>query len=299
MGPPLAVLDVGSNTIRLLAAENQNGHLHQLLDHSEFVRLGLGVDRTGRLDPQRIDAALQAIEMLKQEARALGVETILAIATSAVRDAQNGQEFAARVQHEMGIPLEIISGEREAYLTYLGATLDLSLHGGAIIADLGGGSAELIAAGDNGVDWDTSLKIGSGRLTERFVQHDPPEPAELAAVRAYVTSLLDDLPRYQASVAIYTGGTATHVARVAGSDGEIAGLTPERLHQAVDLIDALPAQEMVDRYRFRPERAAVLPAGATSLAAIAGYYQVESITITRHGLREGALVDYLRQQPAG
>lgn len=293
---PRAVLDVGSNTVRLLVATIRNGTIEPILDRSEFVRLGLGVDKTGRLADDRMQAAIEAIRTLVGEARAQGADGVRAIATSAVRDASNGKAFAERVWQETGVELEIISGDREAHLTYLGTTIGVELDGGAIVCDLGGGSAELIFANDSGVSWSVSRPLGSGRLTERFIHHDPPTTSEEEELARYVCSVLDELPRAEPKLAVFTGGTATHVAILAGRHGSIETVDPATLQRVIDILNAAPASEIATRYDIREQRAQVLPAGVKTLQTVAGYYGVERIVITRNGIREGMLVDWSEQE---
>jgi len=290
---PSAVLDVGSNTIRLLVARPQNNELFPLLDQSEFVRLGKGVDATGKLDPERIQAGVEAIQKLAGEAHALGAQSVVAIATSAVRDATNGPQFIRQVREATGIETEIISGDREAYLTYLGATMGLSIESGAVVCDLGGGSAELVHANASGMVWATSAKLGSGRLTERLVHHDPPQSDELDAVSAHVVEVLKRLPEASGDTVIFTGGTATHMAILHGPYDHNQGLTLQGMDRVMEIIATNAARDLVARYRIKPERAEVLPAGITALRAIAGYYDADNIVITTRGIREGALVDLL------
>jgi exopolyphosphatase/guanosine-5'-triphosphate,3'-diphosphate pyrophosphatase len=143
---PIASLDVGSNTIRLVAARPRDGALETVLDLGSFARLGMGVERTGELNAARVDAAVKAVREYAALARVLGVQEILAVATSAIRDARNGPDFVDRVREAAGVDLQIISGDREAELTYLGATLGMSWRGTVVVVDLGGGSGEIIAA---------------------------------------------------------------------------------------------------------------------------------------------------------
>jgi len=314
-----AVLDIGSNTVRLLVARVQDGRVERVLDQSEFVRLGRDVDRTGFLQPDREDAALRAIEKLATTARDRGANSIEAIATSAVREARNGKAFVERVRRETGLDVRIISGEREAYLTFLGATAGVSLEGGAIVADLGGGSTEVIAADENGVLWARSLALGSGRLTERYIRHDPPTGEDLAAVDAAVRDALAKLPhptrqrqrlihgtRAAREIlvgtesggsirrAIFTGGTASALARLAGRDA----FGPGEMQAVIDLVSSRPSAEIAADYGVQPQRATVLAAGIAALATIAAYYQAREITITHGGIREGALLAVAGEEPA-
>jgi exopolyphosphatase/pppGpp-phosphohydrolase len=315
-------------------ARRQGDGLEQLLDVSEFAALGKGVDHTGTLEPARMEAALAAIARFVDQAKDLGAEDVQAIATSAVRDAANGAEFVARVRALTGVNLSIISGEQEAKLTFQGATLGVPLEEGVVVADLGGGSTEIIASDAEGIRWGKSLQIGSNRLTERHIHHDPPTAAELGAVAAEVHGQLDTLPPFTATTAVFTGGTASHVvllcfamsapltaAEPLLSDGEASGLkhpsygmaptgaspgpgslqaqpssptvqvTLGAIHAVVDLLRTKRSTQLVTEHRIQPERALVLAAGARALEAIGQYYGVRRITITRRGIREGALLE--------
>ncbi len=292
---PGAVLDVGSNTVRLLVARVFDGEVHPLADRSAFVRLGQGVDASGRLDRDRMVTAIGAIRDFAREARTLGAATVIAIATSAVRDAENGQEFSRRVREETGVDLEIISGDREAELTFLGATIGIDLTHGAVICDLGGGSAELIAATADGIRWRQSVKLGSGRLTERFVHHDPPPPSEIESVQAFVVETLRSLPRIEGEsatgiVTVFTGGTASHMARMLGSQEALTHTNSAEFDRVLAIVSADTAATIAQRYTFQLERTEVLPAGTAALAAIGRFYRSSDIIITRHGIREGALL---------
>jgi exopolyphosphatase/guanosine-5'-triphosphate,3'-diphosphate pyrophosphatase len=286
-----AVLDIGSNTIRLLVAEVRGGQVETILDDSDFVRLGRDVDKTGELQADRMDAALESIQRLVKEADERDATPVIAVATSAVRDARNGPDFVRRVRDDTGVEIEIISGGREADLTFRGATLGVPVSDGVLVTDLGGGSAELIYADGTGIRWRTSEQIGSGRLTERFVQSDPPRPAEIEAVEHHVIVILRGLEPAQPASVIFTGGTATHVALVKGSQATMTPLSLEELEQIVGTITSQTADDLVNKYRFRPERARVLAAGAATLDAIVRFYRPERILITRGGIREGALLD--------
>ena len=292
---PKAALDVGSNTIRLLVALVSGADLIPIEDVSEFVRLGKGVDASGRLQEERMAAAIDAIQRLLARATALGAEEVIAIATSAVRDASNRDEFLHRVYQATGLRIRILSGDEEARLTYLGATLGVEIEDGAVICDLGGGSAELIFATAAGMQWARSLQFGSGRLTEQLVHHDPPEPAELEGVRRYVYELLQELPPAEASTTILTGGTASHIAFLLAQDGDRIQLERSDLERVVSVVGSESAERLVEEYAVRRERAEVLPAGVAAIAAVVEFYDTEHITITRRGIREGAIVDSVRQ----
>lgn len=288
---PRAALDIGSNTIRLLVASYAPPELHPILDESAFVRLGLGVDQEGSLRPDREEAAITAIRDLLTKARDMDVDSVIAVATSAVRDARNGQDFVDRVQGETKIHVQILSGEREAELTFLGATGGTLPIRGAIVVDLGGGSAEFIASDDRGMQWAQSVKLGSGRLTERFVQHDPPTEEELRTLKAAVGESLRSLPAARPLSGLFTGGTASHVAILLGKSGRSIQLTLEDLMGVLDTLRRSSSAEIVEQFHIRPERASVLPVGVQTLVSITSWYGLQQVTITQGGIREGAILD--------
>jgi exopolyphosphatase/guanosine-5'-triphosphate,3'-diphosphate pyrophosphatase len=292
---PRAALDIGSNTIRLLVARFSHGNLVPIDDASEFVRLGKGVHASGLLQEDRVAAAIEAITSLEARATELGAEGVIAIATSAVRDASNRDEFVRRVHDATGVRIRILSGDEEARLTFLGATLGNPVEDGAVICDLGGGSAELIFATSTGIEWARSLQLGSGRLTEQFVHHDPPGDGELEGVREHVRGLLRDLPEARATATILTGGTASHIAFLLEKGGDQIALRTGDLEQVVTLVRSQSVDHLVEDHGVRRERAEVLPAGVTAAAAVVEFYGTEHITITRRGIREGAIVDNVRQ----
>src|SRR4051794_19724226 len=152
---PLAAIDIGTNTIRLLVAspveEGDTLGLRPLTTRTATVRLGYGVERTGRLDPERLERAVATIEEYRQIAADLKAEPILLAATSAVRDAENGPELRERIAATSGLDLQIVAGDREAALTFAGATAGQSLAGALLVADLGGGSPEVVVSQGGGV----------------------------------------------------------------------------------------------------------------------------------------------------
>jgi exopolyphosphatase/pppGpp-phosphohydrolase len=287
----VAALDIGSNTIRLLVARPNERQLETVLDDSRFVRLGKGVDASGKLAPDRVEAALQAMAELVDEAKSYGAATIRVVATSAVRDAENRQEFVERARDEVHVDMEILSGEAEARLTYLGATLGLTFDGGAIVCDIGGGSVELISAESGNILWEESLQLGCGRLTELFVHHDPPTDEERDAIVARFQDALLSVPSARPHVAVFTGGTASHVAYLTGYTSTPAEIPVAEVRRLEELVYSTPSSGIASKYNIKPERAEVLPAGVTSLLVVAGFYEVDPVTITRSGIREGVLVD--------
>ena len=299
-----ATLDIGSNSLILLMAQrDQNGAVQTVLDEVRVVSLGRGLGDRGMFRPDRMDAAVEALGELAHKARGLGVAPwdIHAVATSAARRALNAQTFFARVQNETGIRVEIISGEDEARLTWLGAAGGIDLPSGPVgVVDLGGGSTEVVVGEDGRMGARDSLEIGTVRLTDRFLSDQPGgkvRPQDLALLRAHVEKVVGAFhwpvaPRTLVAVA----GTATTLgamelglqrwdrARVHGMR-----LTRTALRRWIDrLLDADPAE----RRRLAavsPERADTLLAGACVLDAVAESARKESLRISDGGVRHGLM----------
>src|SRR5215217_1613115 len=197
---PYAVIDVGSNTVHLLVGEVKNGAVLPVAREKISVRLGSGVEKTGRIEEARISVAAEAVVLFARLAALNGAHETVVLATSAVREAENGSVLVEEVRRRVvGLEVRVISGEEEAVLGFRGAVSTLGPDflredKKALVVDLGGGSAQL-ALGDigGGLEKQISLPLGSNRLTERFVCHDPPEAGELQDLRKAV---LEGLPRW-------------------------------------------------------------------------------------------------------
>jgi hypothetical protein len=222
MSAPVAAIDCGTNSIRLLIArrDEASGRLVDLERRLEMVRLGLGVDRTGRFDPVAVERTLDAARRYRELVDHHGVrrEDIRFVATSATRDAANRDEFISGVEQILGVTPEVITGQEEAELSFRGAvsTVEGLPEGPALVVDIGGGSTELVL-GTDAPTHRISLDIGSVRLTERHLRTDPPTPAETAAATADVDALLDEaaaaIPLDQVTALVGVAGTVTTVTR--------------------------------------------------------------------------------------
>ncbi len=210
-----AVIDQGTNSIRLLVVEPAVEAPTELARDMVITRLGRDVDRTGRLDPDALERTVDELARFCRRARALGAERIRVAATAAVRDASNRGELVAAVRAHAGSELEVLSGEREAQLSFLGATRGLDpAEGPFLVVDIGGGSTEFVLGREPGVvEHAISTQMGSVRMTERFVTSDPPTTEELEAIRLAADSTLDDLeaeiPVRDVGLLLAVGGTAT------------------------------------------------------------------------------------------
>lgn len=301
---PLAAIDIGTNTIRLLVsrAVSRGGQigLEELASRTATVRLGYGIERTGRFDPARLDRAVETVAEYARLARELGAAPILVVATSATRDAANGVELVDRIAATTGLQSEIIGGEREAALTFAGTTAGLTLAGTLLVADLGGGSLELIVSRDGALLSSVSLQIGSGRLTERHIAKDPPEEAMVAGAERDAAAAIAPEARAAPAIdsAILVGGTAKALAVLAPQPDAPMILSRERIAWAVRILCAEPSAALAARVGLDPERVLTLPAGAAIIGALLAAYRQDTVTIGSGGIREGILLDWVRRAAA-
>lgn len=297
---PLAAIDIGTNSIRLLVAtlDEPGARVRPLLDRTVMVRLGLGVERTGRLDPARLARAAEVVEEFRQLALAHDATTILVAATSAARDAADGALLRERIAATSGLPVTIVDGEREAALTFAGATLGQPVAGISLVADLGGGSLELIVTHDGALLWTRSLQLGSGRLTERYVQSDPPTRDALAAVEHVARAVLEPLARESPipDRGLIVGGTAQSLPLLPSWPNGEPAITRDRLAGALTDLGATSIAELAATTGLDPERARTLPAGVTILGALLTAFGLASATIVQGGLREGLLLEHVRAE---
>jgi exopolyphosphatase/guanosine-5'-triphosphate,3'-diphosphate pyrophosphatase len=298
--PPLAAIDIGTNTIRLLVARatvaGEQLGLEPLANHTATVRLGYGVERTGRFDPARLALAVETVREYHRIAGGFGAAPILIVATSATRDATNGPELSERIAAATGLRVEIIGGEREAALTFAGTTAGTSPVGTLLVADLGGGSLELIVSRDGALLSSASLQIGSGRLTERHIPEDPPDGAMIARVADDAEAAIAPEARGTPTVerAILVGGTAKALAVLVPQPDAPLTMTGERIARALTLLAQEPSATLAARVGLDPERVRTLPAGAAIIGALLAAYRLEATTVGAGGIREGILLDYLR-----
>ena len=215
----VAAVDIGTNSTRLLVADVEDGRVADIERETRITRLGEGVDERRRLLPVPIARVRNVLSDYRRTAERLGVDRTLAIATSAIRDAENGEAFLGEIEWSYGFATRLLSGHDEALMTYRGVTSARAVGDGTVIVDIGGGSTEFVAGESDGVRWHDSLDIGSVRLTERFLHGDPPTGDELAACASAVQALLaervPDEIRERTTAAIGVAGTITSLAALA------------------------------------------------------------------------------------
>ena len=294
-----AAIDIGSNSIKMtVARRGPAGILEELGSASETVRLGAGLDDTGRLASDRVEAALETISRFAAEARRQGAARVVAVATEAARVATNGPAFLARLEREIGIEVRAVDGDEEAALTFRGLASSTDVSGTLLIADIGGGSTELIVAENGEMQAARSIPLGSGRLTDRLVRSDPPTAGELAACRGAASSAMAPLaaamawPTGASVRLIVVGGTGEYLARLVPNQQRIGQAT---IAEVLDVLQRLPAGQLALELSIAETRARVLPAGVAIVAALADLAQPGRTEVARSGIRAGVLLTILAQ----
>jgi exopolyphosphatase/guanosine-5'-triphosphate,3'-diphosphate pyrophosphatase len=307
----IAAIDIGSNSLHLVIAEAvRTGGFHVLDSEKDMIRLGAGTLVRGRLSPAAMRRGLEVLADYKRLADTHRVDKIVAVATSAIREAGNGEEFLERIGREVGIHPMAISGEEEARLVYLAALHSVHLEGRrALVVDIGGGSVELAVGTGGAVEAAFSEKIGVLRTTEAFVRSDPISARQERALEAHVQEAIrpiaSKIRERRFEVAIGSSGTILALGALA-SEME-TGRRPDALHHVsvrAETIRALRrrlcATGLAERLRMRgldEARADIVVAGAVTLDAILKTLGVEEIVLSTWALREGILLQYIRKHP--
>lgn len=284
----VAAVDLGTNTTRLLVADVTDGRVEEVVRREAITRLGEAVDRRRILLPTAIARVRNVLVDYRREAEQLGAERVLAVGTSAVRDADNGEAFLGEVEWSYGFTTRMLTGEEEAELTVAGVGSDGPLAPRTLVVDVGGGSTELVALGETGVETAVSTEAGSVRLTERFLVSDPPHGEELAACETHVRSLL---PRLVVHHAVGVAGTITSAAKIErGGALSVHGdrLSRETIGATLDRLAALPLAERERVHGLASARAPVIVAGLIVIHEILGFYGLAELTVSERDLLHGA-----------
>jgi exopolyphosphatase/guanosine-5'-triphosphate,3'-diphosphate pyrophosphatase len=300
----LGVLDVGSNTVHLLVVDAYHG-AHPWPAHSEkaVLRLAEQLGPDGALTRQGERALLDAVREARRSADRLGVDDLLAFATSAVRDATNSAQVLARVRDATGVELRVLSGADEARLTFLAVRRWFGWSAGRmIVLDIGGGSLEIAAGIDEEPTLAQSLPLGAGRLTRERLKGDPPQAELIEEVRDYAVAALADLDISAVEGwdrAAATSKTFRSLARLAGAAPSGRGLWTPRsltrigLRQVLGFIQRMPAGSIAELDGVSPQRAHQLLAGAIVALAAMERLDLDSIDICPWALREGVILRQL------
>lgn len=302
----LAGIDIGTLTCRLLIADTPtNGQLTELRSERRILRLGEGVDQTGQLSVAAMDRVIRCLQEWRELINASYVDATAAVATSAVRDAANRNEFLDRIKDEAGFEVELISGEEEARRTMLGIRSGLPPEVTDVLAlDIGGGSTEFILDQVGQKPDVRSLDIGVVRLCERLLHHDPPTEDEIHRAREWVTretnAAVSAMGNVQAATFVGTAGTVTSLAAMAQ---KLTRYEPSRIHNyqlhrttIQELEHTLLRRKKADRASLaglEKGREEVIVAGAIIIRTIMETLGRSSVLVSDLGLREGVLINQL------
>jgi len=305
----VAAIDCGTNSIRLLIADIDPGRcqLSDLRRDMRIVRLGEGVDQTGRLSPAALDRTMAALGEYAAEIGRLMPSAVRMVATSATRDAENSEEFTSRVKEVLGVAPEVVTGDEEARLSFTGATAELAagMAGPFLVTDIGGGSTELVLGDAAGVWGARSVNIGCVRMTERHLHGDPPSAAEIAAATADIDAALDDAAGTVSGADGAAGGAgASTLVGLAGSVTTVAGIAlglaeydSQRIHHsrasaaavheiAVRLL-AMTREQRAAIGVMHPGRADVIGGGALILDRIMIRFGFSEVLVSEHDILDG------------
>ena len=293
----LAIIDLGSNSCRLRISEIYPGGKHQLIKYEkEFVRLSENMGPAKLLQPAPVERTLAVLKRFAAECQAQADTKLIAVATAAVRQATNQAEFLARVKNEVGIDLQVISGEREAYLDYVGVSRTLPIENGLII-DTGGASMELILVDEGQAEEVVSLPIGSVLLSQQYHLGDVIGPADLYDAVVKVDQVLSNqrwLNRARHTRVVALGGSNWALAKVQ----PVHGLKMQT-QDAFALMHSLVAATKEERAAMRgisAARADVIVGGLLPLMALLRQLSMKEVMFSNNGLREGLLFEYLDHQ---
>ena len=284
----VAAVDLGTNTTRLLVADVEHGLVEEIVRREAITRMGESVDRRRILLPTAVARVRNVLVDYRREAEALGAERVLAVGTSAVRDASNGEAFLGEVEWSYGFTTRMLDGGEEAELMLRGVASDVPLGTGTLVLDIGGGSTELVVADGERVTWAVSTEAGSVRLTERFLASDPPARDELEACASAVRSLL---PPLQPAAAVGVAGTVVTAATIAlGERAPVHrhGLSTAAVRAVLDLVASLPLAARVRVPGLEPARAPVIVAGLIVLHEVLARYGLAGIEVSERDLLHGA-----------
>jgi exopolyphosphatase / guanosine-5'-triphosphate,3'-diphosphate pyrophosphatase len=293
----VGVVDLGTNSTRLLVADVENGTVQELKRRLEITRLGEGVDERRQLLPQAIARVRNVLVDYRRTLEGLNAERTLAFATSAVRDAENDEAFLGEIEWSYDFRTRLLSGHEEALLTFRGVSSGRAVAEGTLVVDVGGGSTELILGGSDGVAFHESLDLGCVRLTERFIKSDPPAPRELTDCAGHVQSVLNERvpPGLQATRAIGVAGTVTTLATL---ELDLEEEDPELVHghvlETAWIADELarlvrtPVAKLRERRGLHPERAPVIVAGAVVVLEALRYFGFDEFEVSERDIMHGA-----------
>lgn len=305
--PRFAAIDVGTNTIRLVVVEAEPEGGYRILDEERaMVRLGLGLQERGRLDPAAMTRALDAIGKMKGIADGRGVTELRAVATSAVREAANGPDFRREARRRHGVRIDVIPAEEEARYAFQSAARHFELDGrSTAVADIGGGSLEVVFAAGTVVDRVHSLALGAVRLTERYVKSDPLRGKHWKKLSRAIERAIErgiGRPPFRVDALIGSGGTFATMAEMIQADRDGGGASVQGFTLTLTEVERLLWRLLdttLDARRhmpgLNPRRADIILAGVAVIARLAEHLRCRQILVNDGGIRDGLILSMLAE----
>ena len=298
MSKRIGVIDIGTNTARLAVFDcRDTGARTPIVRHSEITRLGQGVNRNRRLDPEAVKRTLDVMDRYVEQARELGAHPLCGVGTSALRDAGDAQDFVDAIRAR-GVDFKVVAGAAEARLVFAGAAtaFDARDSGPVLVIDVGGGSTELIRGAGAVFEKVASLDIGAVRMTERFMPHSPAHQADLQRMESFMKTA------FQAVAADFAPGPGGHAAAVGGTISTLAALhlrgwDPDRVH-GVDLslerieslygtLRGMSSEQIADLPGMEPRRADIITAGTAVYVVLLRAFGLHGVRVSLHDIRHG------------
>jgi len=293
---------MGTNSTRLLVADIEDGEVKELERRSTVTRLGRGVDTSRQLATEAIEDVVSAVGEYIKLYEPLEPDVVLALATSAVRDAENSGAFIAELRERFALNARILTGEEEARLTYVGAVAGRAPSDGTLVIDIGGGSTEIVVGSGREMAFHTSLQLGTVRHTERHIRNDPPTAPELEAlaedIRKQLFAELAAADFFEIHTGIAVAGTPTSLAAI---DQELDPYDPDRVHGYVLSLDAiqhmysmLSGKSLEERLKvpgLHPGRAPTIVAGVVILIQAMRAFGLQEIEVSEHDILYGAALE--------
>lgn len=301
--PVCAAIDIGSNTLRLVVARCSATDMTILETDEALVRIGESVNATGLISSEKQEHTISVLQQFKALAEKHSAQPILAIATEAICQAKNREQFLQAIKQATDINVQCIDGDVESTLTFYGATYALSKDADSpkqvAVMDIGGGSTELVFAKDLNIYWHTSLPFGSGWLYDRYLVGDPPTKDDQATARSFLHTYLAGLnAKTFPPILFATGGSANTLLalskRAFGLDEDLTVLTHDDLLRCEGLLWTMTAEEIARRYQVDHKRARMISAGILILLVILDMSGLKELHISPYGIREGLVIAYAR-----
>ena len=298
----VAVIDVGTNSTRLLVADVREASVEEVERRTTVTRLGRGVDVSGQLSSDGVERVCETVASYVAVQEELGAEVVRTIATSAVRDASNGDAFVAELRERFALGAEVLDGDAEARLTYRGATAGRPPAEATLVVDIGGGSTELVVGTGAEISFSTSLQVGVVRQSERRISSDPPSAVELDSLAGEIESVLDAAiakrPEAHANSGFGVAGTPTSLAAI---DMALDPYDPERVHghelslpevqRMLARLSTVPLSEREAIPGLHSDRAPTIVAGVVILIEVMRAFGLEQITVSEHDILHGAAIE--------